>query len=170
VKKLPSEKTSKSSRSGLRFDHDRVALLETNIDDVSGETIAHTIDELIGKGAMDASAVLFIGKKGRPGFTIRVTCSPNSTDRFVQMLFRELGTFGVKVVTVDRIKTSKRERSVTLEVGGRTFHPRVKVATQRGLFRIKPEFDDASAIAKETSIPLRRILELIYEQANERVV
>ena len=51
---------------------DTVDILETNVDDISGEVIAHAISRFMENGARDASAIPIIMKKGRPGFLIRV--------------------------------------------------------------------------------------------------
>jgi uncharacterized protein (DUF111 family) len=51
---------------------DTVDILETNVDDIGGEVIAHAITRFMETGARDASAIPIIMKKGRPGFLIQV--------------------------------------------------------------------------------------------------
>ncbi|HJX55999.1 MAG TPA: nickel pincer cofactor biosynthesis protein LarC, partial [Methanoregula sp.] len=71
---------------------DTVDILETNVDDVSGEVIAHTITRLMEKGARDACAIPILMKKGRPGFLIRIICAQDTSAELAEMMAQELGT------------------------------------------------------------------------------
>jgi hypothetical protein len=73
---------------------DRVDLLETNVDDVSGEVIAHVIGRFMDAGARDASATPIMMKKGRPGFLIKVISLPDTSARLAELMAKELGTLG----------------------------------------------------------------------------
>jgi pyridinium-3,5-bisthiocarboxylic acid mononucleotide nickel chelatase len=150
----------------LRFEKDRIALLETNVDDVTGEILGHAIDTLLMQGAFDASAVPFMGKKGRPGFTVRVTCNVNSVEKFARILVRETGSFGVKSTIVDRLKVPRRQTSESILVRGKLYRIRLKIGA--GTFRSKPEFEDAKKIAVKTGLPLRKVLEIISQQIEEK--
>ena len=75
---------------------DTVDILETNVDDVSGEVIAHAITRFLEKGARDASAIPIIMKKGRPGFLIRVICTSDKSGELAELMARELGTLGIR--------------------------------------------------------------------------
>ena len=154
----------------LPFEKDKIMLIETNVDDVTGEVIGHTLDQLIEEGAFDATATPFVGKKGRPGLTIRVTCSPNSSQKFASLLVRETGTFGVKVHTLDRLKVRRKNFSISIRIKNRPYKADVKTANVGGEIRIKPEFDDVKSIARKTKTPLRTVLGLIIQQASEQLL
>ncbi len=153
--RLPSKNEASSARP-LQFERDKVALLETNVDDATGEIIAHTIERLLEEGALDASAVPFTGKKGRPGFTVRVTCYPVTVEKFAAILLRETGSFGLKLTTVDRLKVQRKEPSMRVVIDGKPYSVRIKTSDQN--FRSKPEFADAENIAKSTGLHLLKIL------------
>ena len=70
---------------------DTVDLLETNVDDVSGEVIAHALARFMEAGARDACASPVIMKKGRPGFLIRVISLPETSAQLAELMARELG-------------------------------------------------------------------------------
>ena len=53
-----------------------VVHLETNVDDATGETIAHTITALLDAGAHDAWVTPIVMKKGRPAYTVSALCDP----------------------------------------------------------------------------------------------
>lgn len=151
----------------MKFDRDRVAVLETNVDDVSGEVISHAIDRLLEEGALDATATSFSGKKGRIGTTIRITCVPKSVENFAKILVKETGTLGVKTTEYERLIVPRRVVSIPFKVQGYTGKVKVKVAEMNGFMRIKPEFSEAKNISEKTGLPLREVLELMVESSRK---
>ena len=63
------------------LESDTVSILETNVDDVSGEVLAHVIDKVMTNGAKDISIIPTMTKKGRPGHLVSVICSQKDVDR-----------------------------------------------------------------------------------------
>jgi hypothetical protein len=124
--------------------------LEVNVDDVTGEVLAHTIGVLLAAGAHDAWATPIVMKKGRPAHTVAALCDPALAERLAGVLLAETGSLGVRAATVDRWPQPRRD--VTVDVDG---HPvRVKLAAGRA----KPEHDDAAAAARALGLPLREVL------------
>lgn len=125
-------------------------LVEVNVDDVTGEVLAHTITALLAAGAHDAWATPIVMKKGRPAHTVAALVDPADVERVAAVLLAETGSLGVRASTVRRWPQQRAE--VTVHVGG---HPiRVKVAAGRA----KPEHDDAVAAAAALGRPLRDVL------------
>jgi uncharacterized protein (TIGR00299 family) protein len=125
-------------------------LLEANVDDVTGEVLAHAIGSLIAAGAHDAWATPIVMKKGRPAHTVHALCDDASFEAVRSVMIAETGTLGVRSTTVQRWPQSRTER--TVEIGG---HPiRLKI----GETRVKVEHDDALAAATALGRPLREIL------------
>jgi uncharacterized protein (DUF111 family) len=128
-----------------------VVLLEANVDDVTGEVLAHAIAALLAAGAHDAWAVPIVMKKGRPAHTVAALAPPAEVGRLVAVLTAETGTLGVRATPVQRWPTPREVEVV--EVDG---HPvRVKV-TPTG--RVKVEFDDAAGVAAALGVPVREVL------------
>lgn len=124
--------------------------LEANVDDVTGEVLAHTIAALMAAGAHDAWATPIVMKKGRPAHTVAALVDPVHADRIAAVLLAETGTLGVRAVNVQR--WPQRREEIVVDVDG---HPvRVKVAAGRA----KPEHDDAAVAAAALGRPLRDIL------------
>ena len=124
--------------------------LEVNVDDVTGEVLAHTISAAIGAGAHDAWATPIVMKKGRPAHTVAALVDPADADRIAAVLLAETGSLGIRSVAVERWPQQRHETVV--DVDG---HPiRVKVAAGRA----KPEHDDAVAAATALGRPLRDVL------------
>jgi uncharacterized protein (TIGR00299 family) protein len=137
-----------------------VTLLEANIDDATGETLAHTIAVLLEAGAHDAWVTPMVMKKGRPAHTVHLLVDPVDAARLADVLARETGTLGVRGSTMQRWPSSREIDEV--EVEGDTV--RVKVSPNR----VKVEHDDAARIAKRTGIPLREVVSLAEEAWRRR--
>ncbi len=125
-------------------------LLEANVDDITGEVLAHTIAALIDAGAHDAWATPIVMKKGRPAHTVHALCDDATFATARQVLIAETGTLGVRASTVHRWPQHRSEHNV--DVGGQPI--RVKI----GETRVKAEHDDALAAARALGRPLREVL------------
>ncbi len=156
VKVVIGETLEQTVLSGAGQD---VQLLEANVDDVSGEVIAHTIAELLNAGAHDAWATPIVMKKGRPAFTVHALCDPVLTEKISAVLVSETGTLGLRGSVIRRWPQTRQEKSVT--VHGHTI--RIKV----GSGRIKVENDDAVTASRALSLPLREVLALAEQAARQ---
>jgi pyridinium-3,5-bisthiocarboxylic acid mononucleotide nickel chelatase len=119
-----------------------VALLETTIDDVTGEQLSTALDSLLAEGALDAWAAPVEMKKRRTGFLVTVISSPESVDRLTQELMRTTGTLGVRSHLVAR-SVLKRAQTVVHVLGHEI---RIKASPVRA----KPEADDVRAVVEAT--------------------
>jgi uncharacterized protein (TIGR00299 family) protein len=146
---------------------DEVAVLETNLDRATGEVIGYTIERLLEEGALDASAIPILMKKGRPGFLIKVIAKPEDVERLSIVLMQETGTLGVRVLPLIHRNILKRKLArVGLTVGGINFRPHVKIACEgEKVINRSAEYDDAKAIAKRLGIPLREAIRLVEDAA-----
>ncbi|MBP7410811.1 MAG: nickel pincer cofactor biosynthesis protein LarC [Methanoculleus sp.] len=138
---------------------DRVDILETNVDDVTGEALAYTINRLMEEGARDASAIPVVMKKGRSGHLVRVVCCPDATDRLVRVMGAELGTLGIRCIPmVHRAVAERTVEQVTASIRGREFAVDVKCGWSGGkITSFKAEYEQAAACARDLGIPLREV-------------
>jgi uncharacterized protein (TIGR00299 family) protein len=128
-----------------------VTQLEVNVDDATGEQLAHAVGELLDAGAHDAWITPIIMKKGRPAFVVAVICDPSLAGQLADVLVRETGSFGVRGRTVERWPAARGIEQV--EVAG--LPVRVKV----GAGRAKVEHDDAVRVARRTGLTRREVVE-----------
>jgi uncharacterized protein (TIGR00299 family) protein len=84
------------------FEIDSVKILETNVDDVSGEILGNLIEKIMEKGARDVSIYHGITKKGRPTNLVSVICSDETVDEIVDTLVLETGTLGIRISDSNR--------------------------------------------------------------------
>ena len=147
------------------LDHDRVEILETNVDDVSPEVIAYTVSRLMEAGARDASAIPSVMKKGRSGHLLRVIAEPALTGPLALILAEELGTLGIRVIpSVHRLVLGREVIRVPVTCGGVAREIEVKVGMAAGkVMSVKPEFEQARALAVEAGVPVREVLRLAEE-------
>ena len=146
---------------------DTVDILETNVDDVSGEVIASAITRFLEAGARDASAIPIIMKKGRPGFLIRVICSSEKSVELAEHMARELGTLGIRCLPMThRFIAERTIENIEVEISGSRRSIPVKYGWMRGeVFTRKAEFDQAMNWATELGVPVHVVLHAV-EKAN----
>ena len=151
--------------------HDDVVILETNVDDVSGEIIGHTVERLMSSGARDVTVTPVLMKKSRPGHILSVIASSSTAERLAGIVFEETGTLGIREIPVRRHISNREIEKIELKLGSQAYKFRAKVARSRdgGLLRAKPEYEDLKRIAEETGMSLR-ILSSKAEKAAEDAV
>lgn len=134
---------------------DQVWILETNLDDISGELIGHTTQLLFEAGALDVYTTAIQMKKNRPGVMLSVICQAEHTERLEEILFRETTTLGIRRWAAGRSKLHRRAASVETQWGTVAG----KVARLRGGERFSPEYDACRQIASIHHVPLKEIYE-----------
>jgi uncharacterized protein (TIGR00299 family) protein len=148
-----------------REHRERVVMLETNLDDVTGETIGHTIERMLECGAADVFVVPAIGKKNRPVFVLTVMADPRDAPRLARTLIDETGTVGVRLTDTPKIVADRSRQKVTLTIAGKTVGLQVKTSRIDGdVIRVKPEYEDLKKIAAMLGIPLRHVREEVRRQ------
>jgi uncharacterized protein (TIGR00299 family) protein len=140
---------------------DRIELLETNVDDVTGEVLGNLIEELLEMGARDVSIIPATMKKGRSGQLIRVICKAEDGPALSRRIMLETGTLGVRVIPVKHRYIARREiKVVKITIEGNEYSLRFKVASDLGgkMLDMSVEYEDAKKVARELSIPLKTVM------------
>ena len=148
---------------------DEIAVLETNLDDVTGEVLGYTLDRLLNEGAKDVSIIPMYTKKNRPGHIVKVITEQKDVQRLSQVLIEETGTLGVRVYFCERHIIDRELYNVDLSILGIKESVRVKVAknVKGEIIQIKPEYDDLKKLAEKTKKPLRELSENAVAKARE---
>jgi uncharacterized protein (TIGR00299 family) protein len=138
------------------WETDRVAVLETNLDDESGEILGHFIETALAAGALDVFHTPVQMKKNRPGALLTVLCSETDADRFSEMILRETSAFGVRRTVAERRKLQREFTRVKTPLGEII----VKIGRLNGkVVQAAPEFESCKKLAGRAKIPLKRIYE-----------
>ncbi|CAN5775267.1 nickel pincer cofactor biosynthesis protein LarC [soil metagenome] len=147
-------------RSTVQQPGQPVTLLEVNVDDATGETLAHAVYALLAAGAHDAWITPIVMKKGRPAFTVSALADPALAARVARVLTAETGSLGVRGQTLERWPAARTTDEV--EVAGLPVG--VKVSTGR----VKVEHYDAARVARRTGMPLHEVVSRAEEAGRRR--
>jgi hypothetical protein len=140
--------------------HQDLVLIEANVDDVTGELLAHTLGALMNAGALDAWLVPVIGKKGRPGHVISVLSEVDLVGELARVLTTETGSLGFRQHRVDRWAMFRQV--IEVEVGGEA------VRVKAGPFRLKAEYEDCAEAAARLGWPVSEVARHAERAAAER--
>ena len=144
-----------------------VRILETNLDDITGEILAYAGQALMNAGARDAWTTPAYFKKNRPGQVLHVICDMDDTERMSRIMMEETGSLGVRFAQWHRLVLKRETRILNVEVKGRTFDVKIKIARNSAgrINRVKPEFEDVRRIAKETGLAARIVHQFVSTEA-----
>lgn len=133
-----------------------VLLLEVNVDDATGEQLAHAIELLLEAGAHDAWIASILMKKGRPAHVVSALCEPTLGRQIADVLTTATGSLGVRGRVLDRWPLHRDEGAVDVDD--------VPIRVKVGAGRVKVEHDDATKAARATGRPVREVVSLAEER------
>lgn len=140
--------------------NDEINVIETNIDHLTGENLGYLFDLLMDEGARDVSIIPVTMKKNRPGHILKVISPKNTTEKIIDILFRETGTLGIRIAPNIHRSIAKREFiKEEVEINGKTFNVTYKIGYHKGeIVSKRVEYEDAKKIAIKTGLPLKDII------------
>ncbi|MGP8336907.1 MAG: nickel pincer cofactor biosynthesis protein LarC [Methanosarcinaceae archaeon] len=150
---------------------DDIEVLETNVDDVTGEVLGNLIEQMLEMGARDVTITPATMKKGRPGHIIHVIAKSHDTFRLARKIITETGSLGVRVIpTRHRLIADRRMDSVKITIGEHEYEVAVKIAqdTHGALLNISAEFEDCKRVANMCGVPLKDVTRIAEEVAWKR--
>lgn len=153
------------------MNRDSVCVIETNVDDTTGELLGNLVD-VLSETVKDVTVIPGTTKKGRPSYLIRIISEKGQLNDVLDVLFAETGTLGARVQEVERYILPRTYLTLPVNVGGSVFNVRVKLAKEPLTGRIassKPEFDDIRIIASRCQLPVKRTLELVTAQVMKKI-
>ena len=131
-------------------------VIETNIDDTTGELIGHCVERLWALSPLDVWVTPTQMKKQRPGVIVSVLCRQEQIGSVEMLLFSETSTLGVRRYPVERTtlyREAHRIKTLWGEVDAkRAFLP-------DGTEKISPEFESVKRLADAKGIPVWKIME-----------
>ena len=141
------------------YERDSVIILETNVDDVSGEVLGNMLEKIMEKGAKDVTITPAITKKSRPTHLISVICDTDSMNSVLDLLFSETGTLGIRVRASERFIVPRSIVKTTITIQDKKFQIRYKIIGKDKNFKI--ESDDIKSIAESINKSYKQTEELI---------
>ena len=139
-------------------ENNKIILLETNIDDSSGEIIGHVTQLLFGIGCLDVWTTPIFMKKNRPGVKISVLIEKILEEKIVDIMMKETTTLGIRRSVIERHIAPRKIIKISTIYGD----IKVKVKIIDGqIIDANPEYEDCLKISKVNDIPLREVYNLV---------
>ena len=135
---------------------DTIAVLETNLDDISSEILGNFVEQALAVGALDVFHTPVQMKKNRPGVLLTVLCAASDADKFTELMLRETSAFGVRRTLAERRKLQREFQKVRTPYGEVT----VKIGTLNGkIIQSAPEFESCKQLSERSGLPIKAIFE-----------
>jgi uncharacterized protein (TIGR00299 family) protein len=147
---------------------DQIEILETNVDDVTGEVLGNLFDKLLAAGARDVAITPTIMKKGRSGHIIKVITKSQNSEQVAREIMKETGTLGIRVIpTLHRFVADRRMDKVNIQLKGKEFTVAVKIAQDMNgeILHISAEYEDCRRVADKVGLPLKKVIRRVEEEA-----
>jgi len=148
---------------------DTVKILETNVDDVSGEVLGNMIEKIMAQGAKDVTISSAITKKGRPTNLVSVICDSDTMNSIMDLLVTETGTLGVRVRTSERYIVPRAVKTLSVNIQGQSFDVRYKIRDLNNGSHFKIESDDIKEISGVLSISFKETEELLNQEIRKKL-
>ena len=156
---LGTERTAKYSAG--------VKLIETNIDDMSGEMLGYVQERLFEMGARDVWFTPIQMKKNRPATMLSVIVAADKEAEAVEVVMRQTSTLGVRVRPLERIEAEREVVRIDTSVG----NVAVKLKRlNRSVVSVSPEYEDARLRALEHDLPLQDVFGRIQREAESQIM
>ena len=133
---------------------EEVTELSCNIDDMTPEAIGFASELLMGEGALDVYTIPIGMKKSRPGVLFSVLCRPDEKEKFVRLIFKHTSTIGIREQKFSRYTLERSTATAETRYGP----VRKKISTGYGVTRVKTEYEDAAALARDNGVSLYDVL------------
>jgi uncharacterized protein (TIGR00299 family) protein len=141
------------------WERDRVAVLETNLDDVSGEVLGNFLEQALAAGALDVFHTPIQMKKQRPGVLLSLLCPEERADEFSRLILTGTTAFGVRQTIAERRKLRRRFAEVTTAFG--------PVVVKEGRLdgrcvQWAPEYESCRQLAEQAGVPVREVFSAAF--------
>jgi len=155
--------------ASTKLQFDTVKILETNVDDVSGEVLGNMIEKIMAQGAKDVTISSAITKKGRPTNLVSVICDSDTMNSIMDLLVTETGTLGVRIRTSERYIVPRAVKTVSVNIQGQSFDVRYKTRDLNNGSHFKIESDDIKEISGVLSISFKETEELLNQEIRKKL-
>jgi uncharacterized protein (TIGR00299 family) protein len=148
-------------------DTDWVTVIESHIDNMSGELLGGLMERLFSAGALDVSYTSIQMKKNRPATLVTIICSPEQGDALAMILLRETSTLGVRIQQMQRLKAQRSQQRIETALG-----PMLVKVKRLGehVISVSPEYEECQRVAKQHALPLAEVYEVARDAARSLII
>ena len=134
----------------------QIIVMETNIDDTTGEILGYTQEKLFQNGALDVFFTPIFMKKNRPAYRLTVACRKDDMVKLQNIIFKETTTIGIRYRQESRTELQKENIEIDTKYG----KMKAKKVTNNGEEYIYPEYESLKEIAEKNNIPIKELYKL----------
>ena len=151
------------------LDREIISVIETNVDDLTGEVLGNLITNMMNSGKIkDINVIPTITKKNRPGYIIKITANIQDEEFVVKKLIYESGSLGIRIFHTERIILKRKIVKKEVTINNSKFIIPIKVSwNSLGVINYKPEFDNVKKIAEKLKLPVNIVLDKIIKNIDE---
>lgn len=140
----------------IQEENQNFVVMETNVDDCSGEILGYTSEKLFANGALDVFYTPIFMKKNRPAYRLSVACRKEDMFKLQNIIFKETTTIGIRYRFESRTELGREFVEIDTKYG----KIRAKKVTNNSETYVYPEYESMKKIAEENNIPLKELYKL----------
>jgi pyridinium-3,5-bisthiocarboxylic acid mononucleotide nickel chelatase len=148
-------------------DTDWVTVIESHIDNMSGELLGGLMERLFTAGALDVSYTPMQMKKNRPATLVTVIAPTDLADILALLMLRETTTLGVRIQQMQRLKAQRTQQQIETPFG--SLAVKIKRLGER-IISAAPEYEDCQRIARERNLPLTEVYEVAQQAITSAII
>lgn len=146
------------NQAKIELQQETITVLETQIDDLSPQVVAYTLEQLLTAGALDVFTQSIGMKKSRSGILLTVICHPETADVCKTIIFRETTTLGIRESTQQRSILNREIKLIQTKYG----IVQIKVGSwglgeDKQIINVQPEYEDCAALARQHDVPWQEV-------------
>ena len=146
----------------IEENQDEILVIETNIDDCSGEILGFTMEQLFAQGALDVFFTPIFMKKNRPAYRLSIACHPQQLKAMQDVIFKHTTSIGLRYRCEQRTILNRQNTAMMTPFG----EVRGKVIDFDGSRYVYPEYEDVKAIAQKQGLSIRDVFDICRQALN----
>ncbi|WP_087975085.1 nickel insertion protein [Oceanobacillus rekensis] len=143
---------------------DQMVKMEVNLDDISGEWLGYVMDVLFDAGANDVFYTPIYMKKNRPGILLQLLCRKEAINQMKDILLKETTTLGIRYYPLTVHRMERKFTHVETKWGPVTVKQGI---SGDNVFQSSPEYEECRKIAKKYDVPLKKVYEEVWRNAEK---
>ena len=142
----------------IQEENQKIVVMETNIDDCSGEILGYTEEMLFKNGALDVFYTSIFMKKNRPAYRLTVVCKEPDIQKLQNIIFKETTTIGIRYRYEYRTELERKQILIDTKYGTL----KAKKVSNNGETYVYPEYESVKELAHKNNVPLKEIYNLKF--------
>lgn len=130
-----------------------IFLLETNLDDISGEDLGFFMELCMNEGALDVFYTPIYMKKNRPAYKLSVIAKRTNVKSMAKLIFKHTTSIGVRISKYRRFEMDRSFEDIDTKYGKVT----KKILKYEDIEKESYEYEDLKKIATENNISIEEV-------------